>query len=216
MSEVVVDRRVTLAWLASAMATPALAGGQSGAWPDLKPSPVTAAGYGTDPNLLEGEVPWPLTLDAGQKATLAVMTDTLVPGAAAAGVPAFIDEWISAPYGNQQNDRPLILSGLAWVEADSRTRFGKPFIQTSQAERARLFDLLTDQSKAPADLQKPAGFFARLRSLTVGAYYSSEAGIADIGYVGNEPLEGDYPGPTPEALAHLKTALDGLNLKMPA
>lgn len=215
MKDVVVDRRVTLAWLASALATPALAGGGSGAWKDLSPAPVTAARYGTDPNLVEGGAPWPLTLTAAQRETLAAMTDTLLPGAAAAGVPAFIDEWISAPYDAQRNDRPLVLSGLAWIDADSATRFGKPFARTTAAERARLFDLLTDQAKAPPELQKPAAFFAKVRSLTVGAYYTSEAGIAEIGYVGNEPIDGDYPGPTPEALAHLETALASLNLKMP-
>ena len=35
-----------------------------------------------------------------------------------------------------------------------------------------------------------------MKFLTTGAYYTSEPGVAELGYVGNEPLEGDYPGPT--------------------
>ena len=37
--------------------------------------------------------------------------------------------------------------------------------------------------------------------------------MKDIGYRGNEPSAGEYPGPTPEALAHLNAALAKLKLK---
>jgi hypothetical protein len=37
--------------------------------------------------------------------------------------------------------------------------------------------------------------------------------MKDIGYMGNTPSAGEYPGPTPEALAHLNAALVKLNLK---
>ena len=61
--------------------------------------------------------------------------------------------------------------------------------------------------------QDPAGFFARLRGLMLAGFYSLPEGIADIGYIGNEPHLGAYPGPTPEAMAHLNAALTKLGLK---
>ena len=37
--------------------------------------------------------------------------------------------------------------------------------------------------------------------------------MADIGYMGNTPSLGPYPGPTPEALAHLNAGHGQLGLK---
>ena len=37
-------------------------------------------------------------------------------------------------------------------------------------------------------------------------------GMADIGYMGNTPSVGPYPGPTQEALAHLNASLTKLGL----
>ncbi len=44
------------------------------------------------------------------------------------------------------------------------------------------------------------------------AYFASPEGTKDLGYIGNIPIAGDYPGPTPEAIAHLDTILDELGL----
>ena len=63
-----VDRRVTLKWLAGAMAMSGVpvSGGYaaqtSSPWTNIAPPPVTAPGYGTDPPMLEPMVPWPKTL----------------------------------------------------------------------------------------------------------------------------------------------------------
>ena len=36
----------------------------------------------------------------------------------------------------------------------------------------------------------------------------------DIGYLGNVPINGDYPGPSEEALAHLDGVLVALGLSL--
>ena len=51
-----------------------------------------------------------------------------------------------------------------------------------------------------------------MKFLTTGAYYTSEQGIEELGYVGNVAIQGDYPGPTKEALAHLEQVLADLKL----
>jgi len=56
-------------------------------------------------------VPWPLTLTQDQRAVLRIAADLILPADAhspSAGslpVDAFIDEWVSAPYQQQQRDR---------------------------------------------------------------------------------------------------------------
>ena len=216
-----IDRRVTLQWLAGAMAATSLPltgayAAQPRAWPEGTPPPAAGPGYGTDPALLEGLVPWPKTFAKEQLRTAAAIADTILPpeGAhpapSAVGVHDFIDEWVSAPYPEQAGDRALILPGLAWIEAEARARHGKAYPDLAETDRAAI---LADAPKADA---RGKAFLDKMKFLTAGAYYTSEAGVAELGYVGNVPIEGDYPGPTPEAYAHLDRLLASLNLKRSA
>ena len=112
-----------------------------------------------------------------------------------------------------QADRSLIVSGLAWLDAESRQRFGKNFSQASDAQRREIFDLVAFKNKVAPGYERPAAFFVRMRALMLAGFYSLPEGMKDIGYMGNQPSVGPYPGPPAEALAHLNAALAKLNLK---
>lgn len=211
-----VDRRTTLAWLAAALAMPESARGtglEGTRWPAVQLAPVTAPGYGVDPNLHEPAVPWPLTLTEAELAAAAALCDMILPAdgpysaASAVGVPAFIDEWVSAPYPRQQQDRALIVPGLAWIDAESRRRCSRPFAEAPPGERSAICDDIAYAARVKPGFEKPAAFFAIVRQLTLRAYYSTEEGWAQLGYMGNTPSEGPYPGPTPEAMAHIEQAI---------
>ena len=212
----VVDRRTTLAWLAAALAIPEAARGsglEGTSWPVVELKPVTAPGYGVDPDMLNPTVPWPLTLTKVEQKAAAALCDMILPAdgqysaASAVGVPAFVDEWVSAPYPRQQQDRALIVPGLAWTDAESVRRFGKPFIDAADTERRAICDDIAFADRVKPGFEKPASFFAILRKLTLRAYYSTEEGWAQLGYMGNRPSEGAYPGPTPEAMAHIQKVI---------
>lgn len=218
-TRITVDRRVTLKWMFGAMAASGMslkgayaAAPAPAAWPQSVPPPVTAPGYGTDPALLEPAVPWPRTLTEAQLQTVAALSDTILPAEgkwpapSAVGIHHFIDEWVSAPYPEQIGDRTLLLNGFAWVEAEALLRFGKAYSALPEAARAAI---LADAARADAN---GARFLERMKFLTAGAYYTSEEGVEELGYIGNVALEGDYPGPTAEALAHLDEALARLKL----
>ena len=49
-------------------------------------------------------------------------------------------------------------------------------------------------------------FWKKFRSLTIGAYYTTDAGFKDIGYTGNVPRASD-PGPSAEVRAVLEREL---------
>lgn len=214
------DRRVTLKWMLAAMAAGSApvqsayaAPTPASPWPSTSPTPVTGPGYGTDPNLLEPVVPWPRTLTSVQLATAAAVCDTILPqegqwpAPSAVGIHQFVDEWISAPYPQQKGDRATILNGFAWIEAQAQTRHGSGYAKLDEAKRSLIL----------ADAAKAGGreFVERMKFLTTGAYYTSEKGIEELGYVGNVPItDSDYPGPTPEAMAHLKGVLASLNLQL--
>lgn len=61
---------------------------------------------------------------------------------------------------------------------------------------------------------QPHRFIQRFRLLVVGAYFSSEMGVAELGYAGNIPIAGDYPGPSVAAQQHLSALLDELGLTL--
>ena len=225
MSEI--SRRETLAWvgaalsspyLSASLAEPALAQQAQGLWKELSFAPINAPGYGSDPNLVKPVTPWPLTLSEDQRGMLRIAADLMLPAddrslsGSAAHLDAFIDEWVSAPYPDQQRDRWLILSGLAWLDAESNARFGHGFAAAGDGERRAIFDDVAFRGKLKPGYGRPAQFFARLRGLMLGGYYSRPEGMKDIGYIGNTPMMG-YPGPSDEALAHLDAALAQMGIK---
>lgn len=221
-----ISRRVTLSWIAAASSSLAVSGcdsqstsKQTGLWKDLSLEPIQAKGYGLDAKLTEPTVPWPLTLDSAQRESLRIAADLMLPADAhspSAGtlhLDAFIDEWVSAPYPAQQKDRELILSGLAWLDAEASQRFKLDFRKASDAQRREVFDAIAFKKNIKQGYERPAEFFARLRTLMMSGFYSMPEGMADIGYLGNTPSVGPYPGPTPEALAFLNASLTKLGLK---
>ncbi|TWG91096.1 gluconate 2-dehydrogenase subunit 3-like protein [Luteimonas sp. J16] len=205
---------------AGASAEDAGAGAEDGHWPELDLPPVTANGYGKDPDLMApAGAPWPLTLTPAQLSLLAVLSDIIVPAegtspsASAVQVPTVIDEWVSAPYPDQQRDRVTILSALAWIDDEAALRFSRPFAALDTAQQLAIIDDIayrTDQT--PRRFQRIAAAFSRLRNLVLAAYFCTPEGMEDIGYLGNVAIAGDYPGPTPEAYRHLETVLAELGL----
>jgi hypothetical protein len=218
---VAVDRRLTLRWLAASLAAGQLAacGEKFGNDDWLAPPELKGKGYGKDPDLLEPTVPWKLTLTRNELLATAALSDLILPregdapSASEVGVPAFIDEWVSAPYPTQQEHRALIVPGLAWLDREAMDRGGQRFSHVTEAVRKSIADEIAFTGKVKPELEKAGQFFSRMRALTLGAYYTTQEGWAQIGYPGNRPIIGPYPGPTPEALAHIKGVIEGMGLK---
>jgi hypothetical protein len=198
------DRRTALKWMLTAAASTALAPhlgrGQAAA--------PAAKGYGTDPDLMRhynpGEL-WPLTFTNEQRRTAAALSDVIIPAddrspaASAVGVVDFIDEWISAPYPDQQRDRPVILAGLAWIDAEANKRFGRSFAALDEPQKTAICDDICYTPKAKPEFKEAARFFTAYRNLTGGGFYSTPQGRQDVRYVGNMPLI-TFDGPPPEVL----------------
>ena len=204
----------------TAAASPAVAKATGEHWPELDLAPVTAKGYGKDPNLImPPESPWPLTMTASQLTLLAVVADILVPregsvpSASEVHVPAVVDEWVSAPYETQQQDRVTILSALAWIDDEASQRYGKSFTGLSKTEQLSIMDdIAYDNAQTKAQFKRIARAFDRLRGLVLAAFFCTPEGMKDIGYMGNTPVAGEYPGPSAEAYSHLNSVLSQLGL----
>jgi hypothetical protein len=208
-----VSRRTALQWIgafAGYATTPArLAVAQGG-----RVSALPLIGYGTDPDLLDSVVPWPRTMSARELLLTADLSDLILPPTATApapsviGAPDYLDEWVSAPYPEQQADRPLLLSGLAWLDDEAQRRYQHGFVENSEAERIAILDDIVAGRAGAANQQD---FFFRMRFLVMGVYYTTREGFADIGYVGNTPLQA-YPAPTRAEVAILERELQKLGL----
>jgi hypothetical protein len=218
------DRRTTLQWMLAASAgmplarLPAFGSGVPAA---AAGSAAAERGYGSDPDLLKTYGPgdaWPLTLDAAQRRTAAVLCDLIIPAdarspsASAAGVVDFLDEWVSAPYPRQREDASVVLEGLAWIEAQAVGRFARGFADCADAERRAICDDICNAPHVQPEFAQAARFFARFRDLTASGFYSAPAGRQDLGYIGNVERT-HFDGPPPELLRRL--GLDGPPPELP-
>lgn len=165
------------------------------------------------------EAPWPLTLTPAQLSLLALLSDIIVPqegqwpSASAVQVPTVLDEWVSAPYPSQQQDRLTVLSALAWIDDEAAMRFSQPFTALGTPQQLAIIDdIAYDNEQTPRQFQRIAKAFSRLRNLVLAAYFCTPEGFEDIGYLGNVAIAGSYPGPTPEAYSHLNKTLAELGL----
>ncbi|HTH48229.1 MAG TPA: gluconate 2-dehydrogenase subunit 3 family protein [Candidatus Limnocylindria bacterium] len=204
------SRREAIQWVLAASASVALLHQQSFA-ADADAAPATGKPYGTDPLLNHDYKPgelWPLTLSADQRRTVSELCDLIIPAddkspaASAVGVPDFIDEWISAPYPNQQADRIVVLDGLKWLEAECQKRFSKGFADLSPEQQTQVADDIAWLPQAKPEHKAGAQFFAVFRNLTSSGFYTTPAGMKDIGFVGNMALT-RFPDAPKEVLEKL-------------
>jgi len=201
-----IDRRTALTWIGVLGAATVVGAGVVIYGPKMggKAAPE-AKGYGTDPILTKpARAPWPRLLTKDELTAAAILADFILPASATApaasalGVPDFIDEWVSAPYPDQVKDRPVIRDGLKALMPE--------VLKGDAAKRSAALAALP-ASTDPAT----KAFWKKFRHLTIGAYYTTEAGFKDIGYIGNVARASD-PGPSAEVKAVLERELKKLGL----
>ena len=66
------------------------------------------------------------------------------------------------------------------------------YLQTlSLEEQSKIADDIAYPDETKPEMQPGAKFFAQMRYLTLTGFYSSEAGMKDVGYMGNRANEWD-------------------------
>lgn len=123
--------------------------------------------------------------------TIAVLSTVILPpkepygGPIEAGVPDFI-EFIGKDMPKLQN---TLLGGLMWLDHQANSAFGTDFKSTPLGQQKELIDPIAYHDSEIPMKEQPLGiqFFALMRNLTLTGYYTSELGIKDLGYKGNQP-----------------------------
>jgi Gluconate 2-dehydrogenase subunit 3 len=153
----------------------------------------------------------PEFLDAYQMETLASLAERIVPGSRAAQADRFIDTLLAV---NTREDQQRFLSAMGAIEGESRTRFGEPWKDLSESQQTELLtaastgkpgredrywtpgtplaDYFKQQQEAPAATTL-RDHFDHLKGWVSGSYYSSEAGLKELGYTGQMFFE-SFPG----------------------
>jgi hypothetical protein len=210
-----IDRRVAIKWMltasASAMLVRAHSFGATAPGDDKDYTLAPHAGYGTDPDLMKAYKPgdiWPLTLSDAERRCASSLCDVIIPAeghfpsASSVGVADFIDEWVSAPYPTNVEDRKTILGGLAWLAGEARRRCGALFADAEDGQRQALCEEISLEAPDNEASKVPGKFFKRFRNLTASGYYTTPIGMKDLGYVGNVPLA-RFDGPPADLVAKL-------------
>jgi hypothetical protein len=141
--------------------------------------------------------------------TVRVLAELVIPrdgrsgGALDAGVPEFMDFILAENPGMQTPMR----GGLAWLDTESRERFGLDFVAVQDIQRRAILDDVAWPKKAKPEHSQGVAFFNRFRDLTASGFFSSEIGVKDLQYRGNEFVM-EWTGCPPEALAKLGVGQD--------
>ena len=119
--------------------------------------------------------------------TIEVLVDIIIPAdgrsgsATDAGVPAFIEF--------MAKDRPEfqtpLRGGLTWLDTQANRRFGKTFAGCKHAQRIEIVEDIAYPDRKKPGMSQGIAFFTLMRNLTASGFWSSQIGIADIGYMGN-------------------------------
>jgi len=140
----------------------------------------------------------PEFLDAHQLATLQALCERIVSGSLAARSDRFIDALLAV---DTRENKQRFLSALGVMDADARQRFGKPFKALTEAQQNEILSAAAGGKPGREDWiwtpgtivrqPEPAppktttrDHFDNLKQWIAGAYYSSEAGMKELGSTG--------------------------------
>ncbi len=163
----------------------------------------------TDPDLLNPSVEWEMLLNQEELEILVdlcdliIPADTVSPSASSLGAQNYINEYVSAPYPQNQGALKLVREGITWLQNESAKRFKQGFLALIDKQKHDICDDIKWLQAAKPKYQLGARFFAIVRDLTATAFYTTNEGMADVGYIGNRPSQ-TFEGPSKELLKMLE------------
>jgi gluconate 2-dehydrogenase gamma chain len=161
----------------------------------------------------------PKVLDPHEWKTIQVLSDIIIPAddrsgsATQAGVPEFIDDWLD--FKEQTATRsedgkaegasllPLIRGGIIWLDAVCNWQFNHDFVDCAWAQQKQILDRIAYPKEAAPEDAAGVVFFNHLRDLVVSGFFSSEMGVKDLPYLGNQMVS-EWNGCPLDVLAKLE------------
>jgi len=128
-----------------------------------------------------------------ERQTLILLADIIIPkdevsgSATEAGVPDFIAFIVKDMPRHQTPMR----GGLKWLDIQCLKKFNSSFVDCTSSQQIEMIDEIAFPEKAKPDMQPGVAFFNLMRDLTATGFFTSQMGIADLGYMGNKPNQWD-------------------------
>lgn len=128
-----------------------------------------------------------------EMATITILADIIIPkdevsgSASDAAVPAFIEFIVKdMPY----HQTPM-RGGLRWLDMQCLKRYEKSFKDSNPKQQIEMVDLIAypEKAKTNPELTQGVSFFNKMRDLTATGFYTTQIGVKDLGYVGNQPTQ---------------------------
>jgi gluconate 2-dehydrogenase gamma chain len=113
--------------------------------------------------------------------TLKKLGDIIIPGASDAGAAEFID------FLSSHNDElaAIFNGGFGWLDNYMQKTYGADFLSATAAQQTELLDKLAFEKNRTPETAPGVPFWTWTRNMVVDAYYTSPAGVKDLGYMGN-------------------------------
>ena len=117
--------------------------------------------------------------------TMKTLCEIIVPGASKGGAAEFIDLLSS------QNPEmsAIYTGGLAWLDEAMKRQYHLDFLTAKAEQKTEMLDRIAYRKNRTPELAPGINFFNWARRMTVDAYYTSAAGIKDVGYMGNRAIK---------------------------
>jgi len=80
-----------------------------------------------------------------------------------------------------------IRGGLMWLNGYCNRAFQKAFVNCTDEEQQAALDRIAFPNPDTTEQSQEVQFFSLLRNLVLTGYFTSESGIKELGYVGNQP-----------------------------
>lgn len=113
--------------------------------------------------------------------TLKKLAEIIVPGATDAGAAEYID-FLSSRNGDLA---AIFNGGFGWVDDYMQKKYGADFLSAKPAEQTELLDKLAYKANHTPETAGGLQFWTWTRNMVVDAYYTSPAGVKDVGFMGN-------------------------------
>ena len=126
---------------------------------------------------------------AHEMQTIGVLSDIIIPkdqvsgSATDAKVPDFIEFIVK----DKPDFQTPMRGGLRWLDIESNKRFNNAFKDCTPSQRIQIVDDIAYPLKAKPEMKQGVAFFNLMRNLTATGFYTSEIGVRDVGYMGNNP-----------------------------
>lgn len=126
----------------------------------------------------------PKGLTAHEYDTLKTLCDLIIPGSVAAGAPQYIDLLCA----NNKDLQTIYTGGIAWLDNQMKHRDQPSFIGSKSEQQTAMLDVIAYRRNSTPELAPGILFFDWVRKMAADGYYTSAAGMKELGFMGNKGM----------------------------